>query len=242
MERFEVSDGIYLTNDYALFLDESRTIIIADLHLGYEGAMQSEGISFPKYQKEVMVNRLENIVRKFRPERIVVNGDFKHEFSKNLRQEWREVEEVLNFLLERVDVILVRGNHDNFLMTIVSAKGVTFENHITIDGITLTHGHKEFRKDEDILVIGHEHPSLKLRDEIGASIKLPCFLFHETERIIVLPAFSPLASGTDVTTTMQKDFLSPMLQNVDVDDLRIFALTEIGLLEFGRLRGIIRAL
>src|SRR5207247_10326233 len=77
--------------------------------------------------------------------------------------------------------------------------------------------------------MGHEHPAVKLKDELGATVSVPAFLV--TERLVVLPAFSPLALGVDVSSS---PYLSPILNRTPIDDERVIGVDEKeGLLDFG---------
>jgi len=231
VDEFEVLPGIWITKHFALWLEERECIVIADLHLGFEGTLFEEGFAMPRFQKNEMLKRLRKIIRKYSPKKIIINGDLKHEFSKNLPQEWNEVTDVLDYLEGEVEIQLTRGNHDNYLKTILSKRELALPKKVKWKGITFAHGHEELTW-KDLLVIGHEHPSAKLCDEIGASIKVPCFLVGKN--IIVLPAFSPLAYGTDVTNM---DPISPTLEKVDFGALKVYTLDEkVGLLDFGEIR------
>jgi metallophosphoesterase superfamily enzyme len=55
------------------------------------------------------------------------------------------------------------------------------------------------------------------------------------ERILVLPAYSPMASGTDITGVSAGDYLSPVLRDCDVRSGDIYACSDIGLLPLGKL-------
>jgi len=67
-------------------------------------------------------------------------------------------------------------------------------------------------------------------------ISLPAFVVRPG--LIVLPAFSPLALGVDVT---ERPKMSPLLADRDLSDARIYAIDDaLGLLEFGRVRDINR--
>jgi putative SbcD/Mre11-related phosphoesterase len=234
VEQLELLPDITGDSDHALYLSKSRTVIIADLHLGYEGALHEEGVSIPRFQKGIMMDRIERIIERYGPKKVIINGDFKHEFSKNLSQEWDDVNDVLNLLVDEVDVELVRGNHDNYLLTILAKKGLDLKDRIESQGMKITHGHKEVEWD-GTLIIGHEHPSLQLRDEIGASIKRPCFLISDS--VIVLPAFSPLATGTNAASMR---FISPPLADLD-EHTRVIAIDEkLGLMDFQTLADIRR--
>ena len=235
LNQVEVGEGVWILKEHALFLEEEETVVVADLHLGFEGALREEGISIPKFQKAQIVERLGTIIDRFEPRTLVVNGDFKHEFSRNLRDEWEEVLEVLDFLETRVKPVMIRGNHDNFLQTILSKRGLKLQKSLNLAGMTLVHGH-EVVPTEGRLVIGHEHPILKLTDEVGASLRIPCFLV--SDEVVVLPAMSPLALGSDIIGGPR---LSPLLENLYLGDAKIYGIdNNLGILEFGRLRDLAR--
>ena len=236
MDTKEVLPGVHITRDFALWLPRERTIAISDLHLGYEGAMQEAGVAIPRRQKAVMLERLGRILDRYAPARVIVAGDFKHEFSRNLEEEWKDVQDVLDFLYERTVPVLVRGNHDNYLMQILSKKGLDLLRKFECGGFTFVHGHDDPGVTGP-LVLGHEHPAVKLRDTLGATISLPAFVVQED--LILLPAFSPLALGVDVT---ERPKMSPLLAFRDLANARVYGVDEsIGLLEFGRVRDLARA-
>src|SRR3989441_3338800 len=108
-------------------------------------------------------------------EKVIIAGDFKHEFSKNLVDEWVEVKQVLRFLKDRVTPVLVRGNHDNYLATILGDLSLILNARADVGGYTIVHGHEEVSTLPP-LVMGPEHPAAKLKDELGAVRTVPALL------------------------------------------------------------------
>jgi len=236
VDTLEVLPGVYVTRDYALWFPREKALAISDLHLGYEGAMQEAGVAIPRRQKRVMLERLGRLLDRHQPETVIVNGDFKHEFSRNLEEEWKDVQDVLDFLHARTSPVLVRGNHDNYLMQILSKKGLELKRKYTCGGFTFVHGHDDPGVSGPI-VLGHEHPAVKLRDDLGAVISLPAFAVHPD--VILLPAFSPLALGVDVT---ERPKMSPLLADRDLSEAQVYAIDDtLGLLEFGSIGKLARA-
>jgi metallophosphoesterase superfamily enzyme len=47
--------------------------------------------------------------------------------------------------------------------------------------------------------MGHEHPAIHLHDHVTTSVKCPCFLAGP--RILVLPAFSGWAAGSNIRSS-----------------------------------------
>ncbi|MFW5928361.1 MAG: metallophosphoesterase [Thermoplasmatota archaeon] len=236
MDKIKIYDGVYITSDLCVWYEPKDVVILADLHLGLEASLKDEGFSLPRFQKDEIMDRLSTIFDKYGPETLIVNGDFKHEFGKNRREEFYEVIDVIDFIRDQCELVIIRGNHDNFLKTITEKRGVVFyEKSIVLDMITLTHGHKEFPEYE-FLVMGHEHPSIKIRDEMGAFVKIPCFLFHRSMNILILPAFSPLSEGRDMVSA--RSFISDNLKDIDVGDFHVYAVSESGLMDFQTIKNI----
>ncbi len=233
MDRIEVARGVEATRDFALFLRDERALVISDLHLGFEGALAEQGVSIPRFQRRVVLERLGKMLDRTKAEKVIIAGDFKHEFSKNLVDEWVEVKQVLRFLKDRVTPVMVRGNHDNYLATILGDLNLTLNPRADVGGYTIVHGHEEVSTLHPI-IMGHEHPAVKLKDELGAVLSVPAFLV--TERLMVLPAFSPLALGVDVSSY---PYLSPILNRTPIDDARVIGVDEKeGLLDFGHVDGL----
>ena len=233
MDEIEVFKGVYATSDLCLHLPDEGTVVVADLHIGYESALEAEGIHIPRIQTKAVKESLGRIMEKYEPDRLVLLGDLKHEFSRNLGQEMRDVREVLDSVSGQVEVIIVKGNHDNYIENIVSRIQVPVLPQYRAAGLTFVHGHQPCA--DRPLVMGHEHPSVKIVDRVGAYLKMPCFVHLREEGIVVLPAFSPLASGTDLTGATRSEYLSPIMKNIDVRQGEVLACSDIGLLPLGRL-------
>jgi len=233
VDEIEVAPGLWATRHFALWLKEEGAVAISDLHLGFEAALAEQGVSVPRFQRREILERLARLLDAYDPETVIIAGDFKHEFSKNLSDEWVEIKQVLRFLQQRAEPIVVRGNHDNFLATILGDLRMKLHDRYDLGGCTFVHGHEEVQA-LGTIVMGHEHPAVKLRDSLGATVSVPAFLV--AERVIVLPAFSPLALGVDVASY---PYLSPILNGIDVDEARVIGIDEKGgLLEFGRVAGL----
>ena len=138
----EISKDIEIVN-CGLFLRKERILIINDLHIGYEEALQQRGILVPRFQTKEIMELLEKMVGEVKPIKIILNGDVKHEFGKALKQEWREVMEVIDFLQKSgMEVIIVRGNHDPILAPIIERRGVKIVKEYRVRDILVVHGDK----------------------------------------------------------------------------------------------------
>jgi putative SbcD/Mre11-related phosphoesterase len=240
----EIFRGIKTVDGYpVIFIENLNSLVISDLHLGYELALAEQGVFVPQTQLKELLKDLREIFRKVKAENIIINGDVKHEFGEASQQEWREVKELVEYLRKKVEkIILIRGNHDNYLLNIASKIGIqVFDPYYLAKGYCFLHGHKKVKlpKDFHTLIIGHETPSLVLRRGYD-KVKVPCLLYGKTKdkkNFICLPAISSWASGTEINLASKEELLSPILkEEVDFKNLIPVALEkEVGALKFPKL-------
>ncbi|MDD5086241.1 MAG: metallophosphoesterase [Candidatus Nanoarchaeia archaeon] len=226
-------------------LVEKNTIIFSDFHIGYEEALNKKGILLPKFQFKEIITRLNKIFtelkkRKIKIEKIVINGDLKHEFGKISEQEWRETLRLLDFLLKHCkEIILVKGNHDTVLGPIAEKRNVEIVEQFIIGDILIIHGHKipdkKIIEKCKTIIIGHEHPAVSLRDD-ARSEKFKCFLKgrFKNKGLVVMPSFCLAAEGTDV---LSENLLSPFLKQ----DIRKFDVVIVAdkSYNFGKLKNLL---
>ncbi len=221
--------------DLALYLDS--TLVISDVHIGYEEALNKRGMMIPRLQFGEMIKRIEKILSEAgKVEKIIVNGDLKHEFGTISEQEWRNVLKFLDLLAKHCnEVILIKGNHDMILGPIARKRNVKVVDYYLINKILITHGDKIPSKDvlqqASTIIIGHEHPAVSLKD--GARVEtFKCFLKgkYKGKNLIVLPSFNEVIKGTNI---MRDKTLSPFLKQ-NLDDFEVFAV-EDKIYDFGKL-------
>ena len=123
--------------DLAIYADE--TLIFTDFHIGYEEALNKQGMLIPRFQFDEIIKRLESIFKKLknkRIEKIIINGDLKHEFGTISEQEWRHTLRLLDYFGRHCkEIILVKGNHDTILGPIAKKRNVKVVEHYLIEPI-----------------------------------------------------------------------------------------------------------
>jgi uncharacterized protein len=224
-------------------------LIISDLHLGYEQSLNSEGFMIPKFQFQKILDRIEQIndflISNLSPvSRIVINGDLKHEFGKISQQEWKEVNKLLEFLEDHFEeIILIKGNHDNFTQYITKNRDITVEESFSIGKFMILHGHKIPENLEDLkeetLIIGHEHPCIGLRS--GERVeKIKCFLkgHFQNKNLIVMPSFNFVSEGSDI---LHEQLLSPFLKRNSLNGFEVYGVEDFEIFHFGKIKQIISA-
>lgn len=223
--------------EYGAILVNSNTLIIGDLHLGHERDLIESGIFMPKFQLKDILKRLEFIFEKYKPTRIVLNGDTKHLFGNINRQEWSDIRKLLDFCEKHAkEIVIVRGNHDNYLQTIIKSNKVRFFEELFVietkgknktQIIAITHGHKKIdTKKYHTIIIGNEHPAISISTGVGDVEKFPCAIYGKIGKatLIVHPAFSPLALGVNVLTN--KEWLSDVLGKINTEKFKVIAVDE----------------
>ncbi|MFH1439266.1 MAG: metallophosphoesterase [Candidatus Woesearchaeota archaeon] len=170
--------------DLCLFLTKSKTLIIPDVHIGYEEALNKQGVLIPRTQFIEIMKNIEKVmkdtIKRFKAiNKIVIIGDLKHEFGTISETEWRQTLKFLDFLDKYCkNIILLKGNHDTILGPIADKRRLEVKTHIMIDDILLMHGHElptNILPEIKTIIIGHEHTAISLKHGVRIE-KFKCFL------------------------------------------------------------------
>jgi len=244
----KLTDTIEIIDSYpAAYIDSLDAIVIADLHLGYETIAAENGVFLPKVQFNKTIDKMRKIVSRIDAKNIIINGDIKHEFSETSYHEYKEVKNLFDFLnsLDFEKIIVLKGNHDNFIINITRKyDNIELHNELALDDFFFLHGHKDKNISnikQGNIILAHEHPAIGLHTEIGVKEKLKCFLYGKAndKNIIILPAFSYFAQGSDINLIPKNELLSPILKKIDIDSFKpIGILEEEKLLEFPEIKRI----
>jgi len=189
----------FADNEPALILTtrRDRILTIPDLHLGFEKELASKGVNIPS-QTDRIYSRIEALIRRYNPTKLVFLGDIKHGTSKILPQEWLDIPEFFEKLLKLVkDIEITPGNHDGNLRPLLptdvklhSARGL-----IIRDGnvkIALTHGHTwpdPEALSSNILIMAHHHLTIEFHDPSGLRILGPIWLTTKWNKSEVASAY-----------------------------------------------------
>ncbi|MHB1441104.1 MAG: metallophosphoesterase [Cuniculiplasma sp.] len=234
LKDLEIEENVYLSDLYCIYLADISAAVISDLHLGFEEEMNLNGLFLPKLQRNHVEEKVSQIIERYNPEKLIINGDFKQEFKRNLPQEWDDVIHFIDLFSQKTELIFIRGNHDNYLQSILSKRNIMQIDFFEDDRYYIYHGDRDlsFKK---ITILGHEHPSIVLRDKIGGVYKIPAFVYDSQDHIAITPAMSFFSSGTDVTQSLLSDeHFTPVLKHVKEKNFRIFGITDdFGLVDFG---------
>ena len=184
---------------HAVWFSEERVLAVADLHLGYAWAHRLSGQLMPIPPTNDTLTRLTELQREYEPREIVVLGDIVHR-AMALAVLGEEIRGLFDALSPRSQLAFLAGNHDRNLQQVLKQWALPIEllpsrqvgNHLLVHGDSAV-----VNADGKLcIVMGHEHPAITIGDGVTTSHKCPCFLV--SDRVLVLPAFSRWAAGTNI--------------------------------------------
>jgi putative SbcD/Mre11-related phosphoesterase len=154
--------------------DKTRTLLIADPHIGWEMELQEKGIHVPSQTGKIL-SKLVAVISEYKPDRLVILGDVKYTVVSSELGEWQDIPEFFKKLQSHVsDISIVRGNHDANLepllpenIQLLPATGAA------IGDVGVFHGHKwpsPVLLGCKTLVMGHLHPVVVFRDPTGCKM------------------------------------------------------------------------
>lgn len=229
--------------------DDETFLLIADLHLGYEHELyETKGVSFPS-QHNQMLERISILNEKYSVSEIYIIGDIKHTITAHSSFNWSLIPEFMSALSDLTPTYVIPGNHDgNLLPLLPRSVTVTDVHGVTIgkgEKVGISHGHAwpaSDLLDTQILVIGHNHPTLRRvravdAPELDRSDRrryagvIPVVLKSELDKncvrqalgvlenpddttgsLITLPSFNEMFAGLQVNTP-KTEFHGPFFEN-----------------------------
>lgn len=230
---------------------DQRLLAVADYHAGIESVLRTEGVELES-QADQRRDRLLGLVADTAPDRLVVLGDLVHAIGDPWDAERAEIADLFDSLA--VPVTLVKGNHDGQVESILADREevtITDSDGVRLGSTGFVHGHtwpSDEVLDAEVVCVGHEHPVVRLEDDVGGSRVERVWLRGDidptafagqydspepTGEMVVFPAFNDLSGGTWVNVRGQ-EFLAPFLpagladgQAYLLDGTRLGAYTDI---------------
>jgi hypothetical protein len=181
--------GLVPLAEGALWWADERTLIIADLHLEKGSAFAARGQMLPPYDTVATLARLEALVSRLRPERVIALGDSFHDSRAAGRMNEGDRDRLAG-LTSAAEWIWIAGNHDPEPPKHV---GGWATSELSIGPLTFRHEPRPGAILGEIA--GHLHPAARIVGR-GRSIRRRCFA-TDAKRL-VMPAFGALVGGLNV--------------------------------------------
>lgn len=136
-------------------------------------------------------------------DKIILLGDVKHDFGTIMKQEWKEVLGLFDYLEKKCsNIVVLKGNHDKILEPILNKKNILLRENFIWNEFCFLHGDRDFLEIHDkkikYWIMGHGHPAVKLSDGVKIE-KYKCFLTgsFRGKKIIIVPSFFSYLEGSD---------------------------------------------
>jgi metallophosphoesterase superfamily enzyme len=213
-----------------------RMLVVADLHFGIEADLAVHGLHF-KSRSERRLERLHKVIDSTKPDGLILLGDVKHSIPSLTWQEYHEMPKILDSLRTRLPLFVFPGNHDIGLERFLHEGEIQPKDGAVLDGVGYLHGHMIPSPSlaGHLVVIGHHHPLLSLRDEVGCALQSPAYLRAGIDtgdpgmdpygknclpsRVLFMPSFNEIA-GYDILQIIKKPF-SPLSRLMKKEDTEI---------------------
>lgn len=191
--------ALTLLPEKAAFLAASRTLLVADAHIGKAVTFRALGVPVPRGTTSETLDLLSSLVARWHARRVVFLGDFLHSARAHAPAtlgavaRWRRRHASL-------ELVLVRGNHDSRAGDPPAYLGMrVVDEPFALDGLALCH-HPRPQRGAYVLA-GHLHPCVSLGARGFDHLRLPCFWLGDD--VGVLPAFGaftgthPIVAGAN---------------------------------------------
>ncbi len=239
---------ILLGKPAIIFDKPKRTVVISDLHLGFESELWSSGVRVPNSSWRI-VEEITQLIHDVKAERLLIVGDVKHHIIGASWQEYKTLPRMFKHLRQHVeDILIIPGNHDGGLQdligdlaTILPTRGYYVEEEKT----GFFHGHVwpgEQLLNARTIIAGHMHPVVYLREDNNV-VRQRVWLLLKTSRsklrkrarglvtLIIMPSFNGMLTGKDVTVVTQNSGRSPLLRSgiFNLDEAEVITIDGVNL-------------
>jgi metallophosphoesterase superfamily enzyme len=215
---------------------EQRLLVVADLHFGIEADLAAHGLHFRSRSAE-RVERLLKIIDTADPDMLILLGDVKHSIPTLTRQEFNELPGILEAIRSCIPMKVFPGNHDIGIERYLVESEIQQKDGAVVDGVGYLHGHTYPSPllAGHLMVIGHHHPQLSLKDEVGCALQAPAYLRAGLDmerlglaadpesatptRVLFMPSFNEIA-GYDIFRIIDNPF-SPLSRYMKKEEAEI---------------------
>jgi len=192
--RIEIlGNSFLLLHQKAIYWENEKILLIADLHLGKITHFRKEGIAVPANAVINNFERLTEMLVSHDVKQIIFLGDL---FHNRYNEEWEWFAE-WRMRCDTVEMAIVLGNHDILPLALFETCDITvFHGSFRIGNFLFTH-HPQEKIEEGLFVFcGHIHPVHYLHARGRQQVKLPCFVRDEHQ--MILPSFGVFTGGYEM--------------------------------------------
>jgi len=214
--------------------EEQRILFIADIHMGIEYELQKYGFHVRTRGQE-RTTRICDLVKEADPDILVILGDVKHRIPGTSFQEFYELNNLFSAIRKIVPFCVTPGNHDPGIEEFLKPGEIRKKEGSVIDQAGILHGHTVPNEclQGHLIICGHHHPIISLKDQVGIALRSPCFVLgevdthifpdetdkEETTRLLMVPSCNEL-TGYGIEKTFRSPF-SPLSRSLIIESAEI---------------------
>ena len=204
-----LEQDLLLLPQKAIYWQQQKALIIADVHFGKVGHFRKAGIAVPRDMEQSDLAILSDLVYEYKPEKLIFLGDL---FHSDMNNDWDW------FVLWRsqfpaLQIILIRGNHDIIEDGHYNNLNIELYDELLLGPFLMLHHPLNDEKLNNIagyVFCGHIHPGVSLKGRGRQSLTLPCFAFSSQQAI--LPSFGKF-TGKVAIRSLQNDRIFAVLKD-----------------------------
>ncbi|CAO3413247.1 ligase-associated DNA damage response endonuclease PdeM [Azospirillum endophyticum] len=186
----------------ALLWPAENLLAVADLHLEKGSAFAARGRMLPPYDTRATLDRLAELIARYRPARVLCLGDSFHDRRAAERMDADDVGR-LRALTTAADWVWITGNHDPEPPQGFGGRVVA---ELSVGPLTFRHEAQPGAIGE---LSGHLHPAAAVA-LAGRRVRERCFA-HDGAKLI-LPAFGSFTGGLNVLDAAFDGLLAPAFE------------------------------
>ena len=194
--NFKLLDqDLLLLPEKAVYWQQEKALIVADVHLGKVGHFRKAGIAVPTQVGHEDLNCLTKLIDQHQPQKILFLGDL---FHSDMNSDWHAFaswrKQYANIVMQ-----LVIGNHDIIKEQHYHDIDISTHYELQMGPFLMLHhpqGRSCLEQHNHYVFCGHIHPGVKLIGKGRQSLTLPCFAFSNQQAI--LPSFGKFTGKVDM--------------------------------------------
>lgn len=197
--KIEIKDNHFqCLPEKALFWEQERTLMLADVHLGKDSHFRKNGIAIPQVSQNDLL-RMRKLLENHQPKTMLILGDLFHSYSREEYEGFRELVEAFPDTQFRY----VAGNHDALaLKKEDSPVNLWFGKECNHGAFRFVH-HITEDSNDSFTFQGHIHPQVQVKLNRNQWYKFPALVIQEDRA--TLPAFGRFTGGYKMKINKGKD-------------------------------------
>ncbi len=187
------NQACHLLSEKAVYWEERKTLIIADIHIGKGTVFRKAGIPIPQGIMDDDLMNLTRLLHHFKAEKCIIVGDLIHAKSGISEDVKKKFSEWLHSM--ECEFHLVLGNHDYALLKSSPEEWPLniHKKELLIEPFYFSH--VPMHHEEWFVWSGHLHPKVEIKNRYDRVV-LRCFQIFSN--LAIIPAFGFFVGGTMV--------------------------------------------